>query len=59
MTRAVKIPRDVKVAAQLKPYEDALDAVVCAWVGACYLNGTATAYPGDDPVAAIWIPEPC
>ena len=38
----------------LKRYEDALDALVCAWVGACYIEGNATAY-GDNG-AAIWIP---
>ena len=39
----------------LKRYEDGLDALVCAWVGARYLEGCATPY-GDD-VAAIWIPN--
>lgn len=39
----------------LKRYEDALDALVCAWVGALYLAGCATAY-GDD-TAAIWVPN--
>ncbi len=38
----------------LKRYEDALDALVCAWVGARYLEGCATAY--GDGNAAIWIP---
>lgn len=37
----------------LKRYEDALDALVCAWVGARYLAGCADAY-GDD-TAAIWV----
>ncbi|MBV8575358.1 MAG: DUF429 domain-containing protein, partial [Acetobacteraceae bacterium] len=35
------IPQSATSAARLKPYEDALDAIVCAWVGACYLEGTA------------------
>jgi predicted RNase H-like nuclease len=39
----------------LKRYEDALDALVCAWVGIEFLEGRATAY-GDD-TAAIWIPD--
>ncbi|WP_249406404.1 DUF429 domain-containing protein [Rhizobium sp. CFBP 13726] len=39
---------------ELKAFEDALDAVVCAWVGTCVLDGTAKAY-GDDR-SAIWIP---
>jgi predicted RNase H-like nuclease len=38
----------------LKGYEDALDALVCAWVGVRYLAGRAHAC-GDD-TAAIWIP---
>lgn len=40
--------------AALKPYEDALDALVSAWVGICYLNGQVRAY--GDHNAAIWIP---
>lgn len=39
---------------QLKAFEDALDAVVCAWVGLRALTGMATPY-GDES-AAIWIP---
>jgi predicted RNase H-like nuclease len=39
----------------MKAFEDALDAVVCAWVGACVMDGKAVAY-GDD-VSAIWVPE--
>ena len=38
----------------LKRYEDALDALVCAWVGTRYLDGHADHYGDDD--AAIWIP---
>ena len=44
-----------KSLSSLKPYEDGLDALVCAWVGARYFEGCATPY-GDD-VAAIWIPN--
>jgi predicted RNase H-like nuclease len=36
----------------LKRYEDVLDALICAWVGAEYLSGRAIAY-GDDQ-SAIW-----
>ncbi|MCQ1764705.1 DUF429 domain-containing protein [Neorhizobium galegae] len=39
---------------EMKAFEDSLDAVVCAWVGTCVLDGTAKAY-GDD-TSAIWIP---
>lgn len=38
----------------LKRYEDALDALVCAWVGVEYLKGRAI--PLGDPTAAIWCP---
>jgi predicted RNase H-like nuclease len=35
-----------------KRYEDALDALVCAWIGTQYLDGRVRAY-GDD-FAAVW-----
>ncbi len=38
----------------LKRYEDSLDGLVCAWVGAKYLEGTASPY--GDHTAAIWVP---
>lgn len=40
---------------EMKAFEDSLDAVVCAWVGACVLDGRARAF-GDD-TSAIWVPE--
>jgi predicted RNase H-like nuclease len=40
----------------LKAFEDMLDAVVCAWIGAEALDGGAVAY-GDEH-AAIWVPRP-
>lgn len=39
----------------VKAHEDALDALVCAWVGAEYLAGRADAY--GDETAAIWVPK--
>ncbi|WP_352702168.1 DUF429 domain-containing protein [Mesorhizobium opportunistum] len=39
-----------------KAYEDMLDAVVCAAVGICVLEGRAVPF-GDDQ-SAIWIPKP-
>jgi predicted RNase H-like nuclease len=39
---------------QVKAYEDALDAIVCAWVAMCALEGRAT--PFGDSDSAIWIP---
>ena len=40
--------------ASLKRYEDALDALICGWVGIQYLKGRVRPY-GDEH-AAIWIP---
>lgn len=40
---------------QLKAFEDTLDAVICAWVGACALEGGCT--PFGDQEATIWIPK--
>ena len=39
----------------LKRYEDALDALICAWVGVRYLAGDCSAY--GDETAAIWVPQ--
>lgn len=41
---------------ELKAYEDKLDAIVCACVAICVLEGDALPY-GDD-TSAIWIPRP-
>jgi predicted RNase H-like nuclease len=48
---------DEMTARQKKAFEDAVDAVVCAWVGICALAGMAVAYGDDD--SAIWIPVGC
>lgn len=48
-------PQQVPSLAALKPYEDALDALVCAWVGVKYRQGNARAY--GDATAAIWCPN--
>lgn len=47
-------PGTVKSLSVLKRYEDALDALVCAWVGVEYLAGRAVPLGNDD--AAIWCP---
>jgi predicted RNase H-like nuclease len=39
-----------------KAYEDKIDAIVCAWVAICALDGRAI--PFGDEVSAIWIPTP-
>ena len=41
---------------EMKAYEDALDAIICAWVGVCALEGRAT--PFGDENSTIWIPNP-
>lgn len=47
-------PTDVRSLSYLKRYEDALDAMVCAWVGAEYIARTVDGY--GDNTAAIWVP---
>jgi predicted RNase H-like nuclease len=48
-------PGDVPSLAHLKRYEDALDALVCAWVGVEYLQSRTVAM--GDETAAIWCPS--
>ncbi|RMF11686.1 MAG: DUF429 domain-containing protein [Candidatus Dadabacteria bacterium] len=45
---------EVRFLAELKKYEDLIDALICAWVGAAYLNEKAEPVGGRD--GAIWIP---
>jgi predicted RNase H-like nuclease len=45
----------LKYVAELKPFEDKLDAVISAWVGACVLEGRAE--PIGDCDSAIWVPR--
>jgi predicted RNase H-like nuclease len=45
---------EVKTLSGLKRWEDALDAIICAWMGARYLDHNATPY--GDHNAAIWGP---
>ncbi len=40
----------------LKAYEDQIDAVICAWVAICVIEGTAV--PFGDANSAIWIQAP-
>jgi predicted RNase H-like nuclease len=49
------LPNDAS-GSEMKAYEDMLDAIVCAWVGTRFLEGTATAFGDAD--SAIWIPTP-
>lgn len=54
---SLELPQPPSVASisGLKRYEDSLDALVCAWIGAKYLEGDASPYCDD--IAAIWIPR--
>jgi predicted RNase H-like nuclease len=40
---------------ELKRYEDALDALICAWVGSTVIEGSAEGY--GDSLSTIWIPQ--
>lgn len=46
--------RPLKSATELKPYEDKLDAIICAWVGACVVEKRAQPFGNHD--CAIWAP---
>ncbi len=46
---------EVRTLTALKRYEDAIDALICGWVGARYTDRSATAY--GDETAAIWVPD--
>jgi predicted RNase H-like nuclease len=46
------IPRSLE---SLKRYEDAIDALICAWVGTRFLERRCRAY-GDNE-AAVWVPD--
>jgi predicted RNase H-like nuclease len=46
---------NIQKLASLKRYEDALDALVCAWVGVEFLAGRTVAL--GDRTAAIWCPR--
>ena len=48
------LPADAR-GAELKAFEDMLDAVVCAWVAICALEERAT--PFGDQNSAIWVPN--
>jgi predicted RNase H-like nuclease len=52
---ALPLPSVPRSAGRLKRLEDALDALLCAWVGMAYLAGRAE--PHGDADAAIWCPR--
>ena len=47
-------PSEVTTLASLKPVEDMLDALICAWIGIEHLEGRTTGL--GDATAAIWVP---
>jgi len=53
IANALPMPLDAR-GTTLKAYEDMLDAIVCAWVAICALEGHAK--PFGDQYSAIWIP---
>lgn len=54
---AIPLPDGAEVPspAALKPFEDAIDALVCCWVGCEYLAGRC--HPFGDETAAVWCPR--
>jgi predicted RNase H-like nuclease len=52
---ALPLPHQAAGIVELKTYEDMLDAVICAWVAICTLEGHAV--PFGDESSAIWIPR--
>ena len=50
---ALTLPGIEASGVELKAFEDALDAVISAWVGICALEGRAKPY--GDETSAIWI----
>ncbi len=54
-TEALAFPALDATGVFFKAFEDQLDAVICAWVGICVLEGRARAF-GDDR-SAVWVPN--
>ena len=55
VSEQLRLPEENDRGYRLKAFEDRLDAVVCAWVGACALDGRAR--PFGDATSAIWVPD--
>jgi predicted RNase H-like nuclease len=53
--RVFALPTQFASFSQMKRYEDALDAIICAWVGIEFLRNRAD--PLGDETAAIWTPR--
>lgn len=54
---SLNLPADLidRPFSHFKRFEDAIDALVCGWVGMKYLDGEATAF--GDETGAIWVPK--
>ena len=52
---SIPFESEIRSLARLKRYEDALDALVCAWVGTRYVDGSVDAF--GDGTAAIFCPR--
>ena len=48
-------PHEVSTLSSLKPVEDMLDALICAWIGIEHLEGRTVGL--GDATAAIWVPQ--
>lgn len=53
---ALELPSSDASGHEMKAFEDKLDAIVCACVGACVIDGMAVAH--GDSESAIWVPKP-
>ena len=53
----IPMPAEVTTLASLKPVEDMLDGLICAWMGIEHLEGRTTGV--GDATAAIWVPKAC
>ena len=51
----IPAPSEVSTLASLKPVEDMLDGLICAWIGIEHLEGRTVGL--GDNTASIWIPQ--
>ena len=51
----IPAPSEVTTLASLKPVEDMLDGLICAWIGIEHLEGRTVGL--GDETAAIWVPQ--
>ena len=51
----IPTPSEVTTLASLKPVEDMLDGLICAWIGIEHIEGRTVGL--GDHTAAIWVPQ--